>query len=98
MFCLGAKPNVHSNGSQGSRNARYWCTCAEASGPRLRRWRWLRRLHKLLLVDRHILLRLFHLDGEAAARPRNGPAERSLYPTEVAVICVIDLRGVAPQS
>src|SRR4030095_2350705 len=45
-------------------------------------------------VDRDILLGLFDLDSEARTGAGDGPAERNLYSTSIAIIRVIDLGGI----
>src|SRR5258705_4990378 len=64
-----------------------------------RLWRllWRRRLLEGLVVDRNVLLGLVDLNGEAAGRPRHRPPERDLDPVRVAVVGVVDLRGVAAE-
>ena len=50
---------------------------------------------ELVLVNWNILLRLFDADRESLARTRNRPLERSLHAINVAIVTIIDLRGIA---
>src|SRR3989449_11776364 len=55
------------------------------------------RLGELCVVDRDVLLDLVNLNGGAPARPGDGPAEGRLDATRVAIIGVVNLRGVAAE-
>ena len=63
----------------------------------LREERRLARHHKKFLIDRDVLLHLVDLDRKAAIRPRERPLIRNLHAVGIAVIRIIDLRGIAAQ-
>ena len=42
-------------------------------------------------------MKLFNLDCEAAARASDGPAIGHLHSPRIAIVCEINLRGIAPE-
>src|SRR5213082_1285339 len=79
------------------------CRAFAKLAPRsLRRWRLLRSLRwrrsrKFGVVHGNILVKLFHLNGELVSRPGKCPAKRNFQAIGIAIIRIINLRGVAAQ-
>src|SRR5215472_129064 len=72
-------------------------TSRSVAGGLLVRWRRHRRRGEFGVLDGNVLLDRVDLNGETAAGTSERPTERNFHAVGVAVIGVIDLRGIAAE-